>query len=162
MNVIAIVLLYIAFLLMAWSGPSLLSLSRHTYGIMTAAHFVTFLVSVILFVLLGRSLKKRRLHRFWIGLWSGALVAVIGTGITQYIRHLPLAQNAFVSQLPGVPRQAGFTMLTLHAVTGAILAAAMFAVLFGLLGGIAAWWGGRQRRGSPTHGPTNPTEDPST
>ncbi|MDA8204920.1 MAG: hypothetical protein M0Z36_02555 [Thermaerobacter sp.] len=158
----AIIWLYALFLLVAWSAPSLLTLSRYTYGITTGAHFVTFLVSVVLFVLMGKSLRKRHKKNFWPGFWTGAGVAAIGTGITQYIRHLPRAQEAFLSQLPGVPPQAARTMLELHVVTSAILSALMFAILYGGLGAIATWWGGRQRRSRHQTNPLNPKEDPST
>ena len=145
-----IVWFYGALLLVAYAAPALLTLSVYTYGFTTLAHFVTFFISVILFVMMGKSLQKRHRPRFGAGLATGALVAMIGTAVGQVIRHLPIAQRAFMAQLPGVPQAAALTMLQLHAVTGAILSGAIFAVLFGLLGAIATWWGGRQRPLMPT------------
>lgn len=144
-----IISLYTLFLIIAWAAPSTLTLSRYTYGFTSAAHFVTFLVSVVLFVLMGRSLRKRHRRRFIPGLFVGAFVGAIGTGIAEFIRHLPPAQRAFVAHVPLVPRSAALTMLTIHAIPSAILAAAIFAVLFGTLGAIATWWGGL-KRSSPT------------
>ncbi len=150
----AIVWLYGALLLVAYSGPTLLTLSSYTYGIMTLARFVSFLVSVTLFVMLGKSLKKRQRRRFATGLVVGAGVAVVGTGASQAIRHLPQAENAFAAQMPGVPHAAVMTMLHLHVVASAVLSAVLFGVLFGLLGGVAVWWGGRAPQSRPPEHPT--------
>lgn len=81
--------------------------------------------------------------RFAQGLMTGAMVAILGTVFGQIIRRTPMAERVFIQQLPGVPAQAALTMLHLHAITSAILSGIMFAVLFGLLGAIATWWGGR-------------------
>lgn len=152
---VAIVWLYGVLLLIAYSGPTLLALSAYTYGITTLAHFVTFLVSVILFVMMGKSLKKRRRRRFSTGLLVGGAVAVLGTGIGQIIRRSPAAERAFIAQVPKVPPQAALTMLHLHALVSAILSGIIFAVLFGLLGAIATWWGGR---GQAPMTPEDPAE----
>lgn len=142
----AIVWLYGALLFVAYAAPTLLTLSSYTYGITTLAHFVTFLVSVILFVLMGASLRKRHRPRFANGLMIGAIVALAGTAAGQVIRRTPMAERAFLAQVPRVPHSAAVTMLHLHATANAILSGVIFAVLFGLLGGIATWWGGRRRR----------------
>ena len=150
----AITWLYGALLLLAYSGPALLTLSSYTYGIMTLARFVSFLVSVTLFVMLGKSLKKRQRRRFATGLVVGAGVAVAGTGASQAIRHLPQAENAFAAQMPEVPHAAAMTMLHLHAVASAVLSAVLYGVLFGLLGAVAVWWGGRGPGSRPPDHPT--------
>jgi hypothetical protein len=150
----AIVWLYGALLFAAYSGPTLLTLSSYTYGIMTLARFVSFLVSVTLFVMLGKSLKKRQRRRFSTGLVVGAAVAIMGTGASQAIRHLPQAENAFAAQMPGVPHAAAMTMLHLHMVASVVLSAIMYGVLFGLLGAVAVWWGGRTPRTRPPEHPT--------
>lgn len=137
-----IIILYALFLITVWASPSLLTLSRYTYGITTVAHFVTFLASVVLFVLLGRSLKKRRRRRFMTGLFVGALAGGFGTLLGEVIRHSPMATEAFLSQVPQVPPSAAETMLGLHAVASAVLSAAISAVLFALMGAVATWWGG--------------------
>lgn len=139
----AITWLYSVFLFIVYSGPTVLTLWSTTYNLTTAARFITFLCSVILFVLMGRSLKKRHRPRFFPGLIVGGLVAMVGTAFSQYLRHLPMAENALFSQIPGVPRAAAITMLHLHALTSAILSASIFSILFGLFGAIATWWGGR-------------------
>ncbi|MCL5116020.1 MAG: hypothetical protein M1272_02600 [Firmicutes bacterium] len=149
--------LYGMLLLIAYSAPSLLTLSSYTYPIMTLAHFVTFLVSVILFVIMGKSLKKRHRPRFSNGLMIGAIVALAGTAIGQVIRRTPMAEKAFLAQVPRVPRQAALTMLHLHATANAVLSGIIFAVLFGLLGAVATWWGGRDRRRPLT--PQDPTPE---
>lgn len=142
-----LITLYTVLLLAAWVGPSTLTLSQYTYSLTSFGHFVSFLISVVLFVLMGRSLKKRQhQHRFLTGLFVGAFVGALGTGISETIRHLPPAAQAFAQYVPRVPPKAAFTMLTLHAIPSALLAAAMFAVLFGGLGAIATWWGGVTKR----------------
>lgn len=144
--------LYTVFLLAAWVSPTLLTLSRYTYGITSAAHFVTFLVSVVLFVLLGRSVQKPGRRRLVTGLGVGALVGAAGTGLSELLRHTPPAERAFVAHLPGVPEPAAYTMLQLHAWVSALLSAGIFAVLFGAFGAVATWWGGltaKKRRPSP-------------
>ncbi len=151
---------YTVLLLVTWVGPSTLTLSRYTYSLTSIGHFVSFLISVVLFVLMGRSLKKRRhQHRFFTGLFVGSFVGALGTGISETIRHLPPAARAFSQYVPQVPTQAAFTMLTLHAIPSALLAAAMFAVLFGGLGAIATWWGGVTKR-TAFPGPKNPKPNP--
>ena len=141
----AILFAFTTLLIAAWAGPSLLTLSPTTYPITAVAHFVAFLASVALFILMGRVLKKKDRPRLKAGLGVGAVAAVIGTTIAQIIQHLPYAQKAFMAQLPGVPPQAAVTMLHLHALTGAVLSAIISAVLFGALGAIATWWGGLWR-----------------
>lgn len=150
----AIAWLYGALLLIAYASPTLLTLSSYTYGITTLAHFVTFLVSVILFVLLGSSLRKRGRPRFSNGLMIGAMVALVGTVAGQMLRRTPMAERAFLAQVPRVPHQAGVTMLHLHQTANAILSGIIFAVMFGLLGGIATWWGGRTRNPAMAGDPT--------
>ncbi len=142
----AITAIYGMLLFIVWSAPSLLTLSRYTYGITTAAHFVTFLASVLLFVLMGRRLSRRQRPRFATGLLVGALIGMAGSVANSLVRRLPLAERIFVAQTPGVPAQAALTMLRLHFWTSTMLSAIMFAVLMGGLGGIATWWGGRRRR----------------
>lgn len=150
--------LYPILLLMIFSLPSAMVFSPFTYRLLTLAHFFVFLLSVIVFVLLGRSLAKR--HRtiittaFVVGLFTAFAAALLN----QYLLRLPLAQAAFISELPGVPAQAAVTMLHLHMVTSALLISAMGGVFYAILGMFAAWWGGRivRRPSSET------TEDPST
>lgn len=142
----AVTVTYAMLIFIVWSAPTLLTLSRYTYGITAVAHFGTFLASVVLFVLMGRSLGRRQRSGFFPGLIVGALVGVAGTAVSNIVRRLPLAERTFVSQTPGVPASAALTMLRLHFWTSAILSAVMFAVLFGGLGAIATWWGGRGRR----------------
>ncbi|MCY0897620.1 MAG: hypothetical protein OWU33_01575 [Firmicutes bacterium] len=134
---------YSALLFLVYAGPVLLTLSPLTYHTTTLAHFATFLLSVMLFVLLGKHLKTRGKARTSRGFIVGLVVAWLGTAVSEVVRRLPLAQQVFISQLPGVPRAAAITMLHLHAVTGAILAALIYGVLYALLGAVATWWGGR-------------------
>lgn len=111
-------------------------------------------MAVILFVLMGKSLQKRQRPRFANGLMIGALVALLGSVAGQVIRRTPMAEQAFLAQVPRVPHQAAVTMLHLHATANAILSGIIFAVLFGLLGGIAVWWGGHRRVA-----PASPSEE---
>ncbi len=136
---------YTAILIIAWASPSLLTLSPITYGSMAIARFLAFLMSVILFVLMGRTLKKRARPRLKAGLTAGVLAAGLGTAGAQIIQRLPRAQKAFVAHLTGVPPQAAITMLHLHALTNALLSAFISAALFGALGAVATWWGGLWR-----------------
>ncbi|MCY0878616.1 MAG: hypothetical protein OWU84_06735 [Firmicutes bacterium] len=152
----SVTLVYSVLLLLVYAGPALLTLSPVTYHATTAAHFVTFLASVVLFVLLGKHLKARRRRRARHGFVVGLAVAWLGTGIAEYIRRLPLAQQVFIQELPGVPRAAALTMLHLHAVTGAVLSALLYGALYALLGAFAAWWGGRDRLESTPTPPDSP------
>lgn len=149
--------LYSALLFLAYAAPTLLTLSSSLYALTTLAHFVSFLIAVILFVLMGKSLQKRRRPRFANGLMIGALVSLLGTTAGQVLRRTPMAEQAFLAQVPRVPRAAAITMLHLHQTANAILSGIIFAVLFGILGGIAVWWGGR-RPVVPTA--SAPTDDP--
>ncbi|PSR20451.1 MAG: hypothetical protein C7B45_14885 [Sulfobacillus acidophilus] len=139
----ATITLYGILLFIVWSAPSLLTLSRYTYDLMSAAHFVTFLAAVVLFVLMGRSLTRYQLSRLATGLIVGALVGAAGSVAESLIRRLPLYERTFVARIPNVPPQAALTMLQLHFWTSTILSAVMFALLLGGLGAIATWWGGR-------------------
>ncbi|NMP24703.1 hypothetical protein [Sulfobacillus harzensis] len=145
--------LYAVLLFIVYAAPTLLTLSSTLYGLTTLAHFFSFLIAVILFVVMGRSLRKRHRPRFANGLMIGAGVSLLGTGVGQAIRRTPMAEEAFLAQVPRVPRSAAVTMLHLHATANAILSGIIFAVLFGLLGGIAVWWGGRRRMAAPTADP---------
>lgn len=145
------VLFYIVFTI-----PTILSFSPTLYAHMALAHFLGFLAAVVLFVMLGRSLRKRNIPRFWPGLIAGAITAFAGTLTSQYILHLPMAKDAFVSQLHGVPRSAALSMLGLHVIASTVLTGLIAAGFYGLLGGFASWWGGRRKFG--VSGEDNPNQ----
>ncbi len=146
-------------LLLVFSLPAPLVLSPVTYHLLTLSHFFVFLISIIVFVLLGRSLAKR--HRRFIlpTFLVGLVTAFVGALAYQYVLRLPGAQTAFMSQLHGVPTDAALTMLHLHVLTGTLLIGLMAGIFYGVLGVFAAWWGGRIVRVHPIR---EPKEDPST
>ncbi len=146
-------------LLLIFSAPAPLVLSSATYRLLTLGHFFVFLMSVIIFVLLGRSLAKRH-RRFVLPTFLvGLVTAFSGALVYQYLLRLPIAQAAFMSQLHGVPREAAMTMLHLHVTANIVLISLMGGVFYGILGVFAAWWGGRIVRRHPTE---EITGDPST
>jgi hypothetical protein len=122
------------------------------------------LASVVLFILLGRSLRRRHRRRFLTGLWAGFWGGSLGTIAAEIIRHSPPARSAFAENLPTIPRAAADTMLSLHATASAALSALISGILFALLGAVAVWWGGlsRPRRTPPDGGRPEPKADPST
>lgn len=138
-----IIILYGMVLLIVFAGPSSLALSPTTYPLMTLGHLFTFLASVVLFVLLGRTIKRHGRRPFWPVAVIGAVTAFAGTLISQYVIRLPAAEQAFIAQLHGVPVAAARTMLHLHVVSSALITGGFAAVFYGVLGGFAAWWGGR-------------------
>lgn len=150
---------YALLLLLVFSSPAPLVLTASTYRLLTLGHFFVFLISIILFVLLGRSLAKRQrkfiLPTFLVGLFT----AFLGALAYQYMLRLPIAQTAFMSQLHGVPTDAALTMLRLHVVTSTILISLMGGIFYAILGVFAAWWGGRIVR---IHRVEEPKADPST
>lgn len=154
-------LLYFLALLAVFAGPSALALSPVTYSFMTLGHLLTFLASVVLFVLTGRMLRKRGRMPFWPACWMGAAAAFSGTLISQYVIRLPLAERAFIAQLHGVPVAAAETMLHLHVISGALLTGLYAAVFYAVLGGFAAWWGARPiGKTPPAKGGALPQKDP--
>jgi len=140
---LALVMGYGTLLFLVYAAPALLTLSPLTYGrVMSLAHFVVFLVSIVGFVGLGHALARRGRPRFGVGVGLGGLIGALGTAVTQYVAHLPAAETAFIQQLHGVPRAAAVTMLHLHLVTSIILSILMNAVIWAFVGGLATWWGG--------------------
>lgn len=148
-----ILTLYGLVLLIIYTAPAVLYLWPLSYSLTKVAYLIMFLLSVWIFVRMGRSLGKRRIRPFWPSFVTSAMVAFLGTGFSQYVRHLPMAQEAFIDQLHGVPREAALTMLRLHVLTGTVLSALIYGGLYGLLGGFAAWWGSRR----VAKDPSNPT-----
>lgn len=146
----AILTLYGIILFVVYTAPAVLLLWPFTYDFIPAAHFLVFLASVVLFALAGRSLAQKHVARFVPAFVTGVVVAFLGTAATQYIGHLPMAEDAFVQQLHGVPREAALTMLNLHVISGTIISGIMYGVLYGFLGGFAAWWGGRGSAPAPS------------
>ncbi|MHB1610328.1 MAG: hypothetical protein ACYCT0_01395 [Sulfobacillus sp.] len=153
-------LVYAVLMFIIFSIPSALVFSPLTYRFLTLAHFFTFLLSVIVFVLLGRSLAKRHRPMVLPAIAAGFFTAFAAALLNQYLMRLPSPQQAFISQLHGVPPQAAITMLHLHMVTSALLISAMGGFFYATLGLFAAWWGGRIVRTSPDD--VKSKEDPST
>lgn len=139
-------------LLLIWAitaAPALLGFSPVTYGWMKYGHFIAVLFSVLVFVNLGRRIPKPGPNRLKLGFWAGAASGLLGSATVQYLLHLPPAVQAFMAQLPHVPPAAAQTMLHLHLLASAILSALISAVLLGLTGAVATWWGGRVRPAPP-------------
>ncbi len=136
-------------LFLVFAAPAPLVLSPTTYRLLTLGHFFVFLISIILFVLLGRSLAKRHRKFIFPTFLVGLLTAFLGALAYQYMLRLPIAQAAFLSQLHGVPSDAALTMLRLHVVTSTLLISLMGGIFYGILGVFAAWWGGRIVRRHP-------------
>lgn len=157
----AVPLFYGVVILILFTLPDIFMLWPITYSMMSAAHFIVFLMSVVLFVMMGRALRRRQKQRFMRGFITGAVVGFVGTAVGQYIRHLPMAEEAFMRQLHGVPHQAAMAMLHLHVVSGTLINGLMYGFLYAFLGGFATWWGGRR---PPRNGPTSPSnrENPKT
>jgi hypothetical protein len=160
------VVLYSVALVVVFMLPSLLSLTPDGYDLLPAAHLLTFLLAVILFVWLGRrrGLCGRPAGRT--GLIVGAVAGALGALGTTWVMHTPPATAAFVRYLAarGVPPAAAVTMHNLHLVTTTALTALMAGGFYAVVGAFAAWWGARPFRG---HGderrPVKPVrEDPST
>ncbi len=133
-------------LLIVFSGPSALALSPSTYSYMTLSHLLTFIASVVIFVIFGRQLAMHRQRPFWRGVAVGAPTAFAGALVTQYMIRIPPAQRAFISQLHGVPAAAAYGMLKLHVISGTLITGLFAAAFYGLLGGFATWWGSRPFR----------------
>ncbi|MDA8194038.1 MAG: hypothetical protein M0Z53_08585 [Thermaerobacter sp.] len=157
-----LLLFYGVLLLILYTLPAVFTLWPVTYGVVPVAHFLVFLLSAILFAALGRGLGRRRRKRFTPAFLTGAVTAFAGTAIGQYLRHLPMAEEAFIRQLHGVPRAAALAMLNLHVVSGTLITGLMYAVLYGFVGGFAAWWGGRLAGSGPGTPPgCEETPDPA-
>lgn len=129
--------------------PAVLGFTPLTYGWLKYGHFVTFILSVFLFVALGRHTPKPGKARLSVGFFAGALSGLLSSVATQYLLHLPIAEAAFRAQLPGVPASAATTMLHLHLFYSTILSAIIAGILYGILGAVATWWGGRHASVSP-------------
>jgi hypothetical protein len=140
-------------LLLVMSSPSLLALSASTYRYLTPSHLITFIVSGLTFVILGRQLKKRGHAPFWPGTIIGSATAILGSAVYQYTIRLPHAQHALSLSLHGVPPLAVSAMLHIHPVSGALIISAFSAGFYGLWGGFATWWGAQSAPFSHTPGP---------
>lgn len=148
------VFVFTAVLTLILSAPGALALVPWGYSYLSWGHLAAFVLAVLTLASLGRAL--RRLHRRPArgALWAGALAGALGAVGTQLIMHTPQATAAFVRNLAprGIPAIAAVTLLNLHATSGTLLTAAFGAGLYGVVGWIAGWWGGRRStRRAPTH-----------
>lgn len=133
-------------LTVVFAAPGGLALSSRTYPFISAGRFAAFLVSVLLFVALGRRLARQRRRRAPAGLATGFFAAFVGTLGFQAIIRLPQAVASLAATLPGVPRPAVSMMLAQHQTVGALLSGLIAGVLNAVLGAVAVFWGGRSRR----------------
>jgi len=149
------VFVFTAILTLILSAPGALALVPWGYSYLSWGHLAAFVLAVLALASLGRTL--RRLHRRPArgALWAGAVAGALGAAGTQLIMHTPKATAAFVETLAprGIPALAAVTLLNLHATSGMLLTAVFGAGLYGLVGGMAGWWGGRRstRRPTPAH-----------
>lgn len=136
-------------LVLVLAAPGLLTLTPMGYSYLSLAHLAAFVLATILLVTLGRVWRRHRpggaAHA---GLWAGAATGALGAVGTQALMHTPRATAAFVANLAprGVPPKAATTLLHLNLVAGVVLTAVAAAALYGVVGFLAAWWGGRSVR----------------
>lgn len=145
----AAVLIVLALVLAA---PGLLTLTPLGYGYLSLAHLGAFVLATILLMALGRVWRRHRPRgAAHAGLWAGAATGALGALGTQALMHTPRATAAFVANLSprGVPPAAAATLLHLNLVAGVVLTTIAGAALYGVVGFLSAWWGGRSVR--PAH-----------
>lgn len=136
-------------LVLVLAAPGLLTLTPLGYSHLSLAHLAAFVLATLLLVTLGRAWRRHRPRgAAHAGLWAGAATGALGAVGTQALMHTPRATAAFVANLAprGVPPQAATTLLHLNLVAGVVLTAVGGAALYGGVGFLAAWWGGRSVR----------------
>ncbi len=145
------------------AAPGLLALSPRGYDLMNSAHFVVLLLTIAAQVGLGRRQARRGRRAGRVGALVGMAAGAAGSLGAAVITETTPALSAFVQYAGrnGVPPTAAVTMHQLHLVTSAVLDALLAAGFYGVLGGFAAWWGGRASGRRPGSAAA-PKADPST
>lgn len=150
--------LYALGLVAVLAAPALLAFYPAGYDRMMPAHLAAFVLAAAILAAFGRRRARRGGRPARAGFVLGAVAGAAGAALSQWLMHTPAATRAFVADLAahGVPPQAALIMHQLHLVTSAILTALIAAVFYGVVGLVAAWWGGRLVAARPRRGTDRP------